>query len=53
VTNIICHFPSARLLDKAGSTQRLPTGELEYHAEMTEDYQQVLAYDRARGSIVD
>ena len=49
----MCRFPSARLLDKAGSTHRPPTGELEYHAEMTEDYQQVLSYDRARGSVVD
>jgi hypothetical protein len=52
VTNIICHFPSARLLDTAVSTQSPPTGELEYHAEMTEDYQQVLSYDGARGSAV-
>jgi hypothetical protein len=35
VTNIVCHFPSARLLDKAGSTQRPPTGQLEYHAKVT------------------
>jgi hypothetical protein len=53
VTNILCRFPSARLLDKAGSTQRPPTGVLEYHAEMTEDYQQVLSCDGARGSVVD
>jgi len=47
MTNIICHFPSARLLDKADSTQRTPTGMLEYHAEVTEDYQQVLPYYRS------
>ena len=39
--------PSARLLDKPDSPQRPPTGKLEYHAEVTDDFQQVLSYSRS------